>query len=56
MKHKDLCKKLEQAGFKFVRHGGNHDIYKRGYDEETVPRHREIDERLAKAIIRKWGL
>ena len=56
MNQKEIIKKLEQAGFEFVRHGGNHDIYKRGNDEETVPRHREIDERLAKAILRKWGL
>ena len=24
--------------------------------EEKVPRHRELNERLAKAILRKWGL
>ena len=36
--------------------GGNHDIYKRGDDEEKIPRHREVNERLAKAILRKWGL
>lgn len=56
MKQKELCKKLEQAGFELVRHGGCHDIYKRGNDEEIIPRHREIDERLARAILRKWGL
>lgn len=53
---KRTCKKLESAGFEFVRHGGNHDIYKRGDDEEKIPRHREVNERLAKAILRKWGL
>ena len=26
MKQRDLVKKLESAGFEFVRHGGNHDI------------------------------
>lgn len=31
-------------------------IYTRGSDEEQIPRHKEINERLAKAIIRKWGL
>lgn len=56
MKRRDLTKKLESAGFKFERHGGNHDIYKRGSDEEKVPRHKEINENLAKGIIRKWGL
>ena len=56
MKQRDLVKKLEAVGFKFTRQGGNHDIYKRGDDEEKVPRHREVNERLAKAILRKWGL
>ena len=56
MKQRDLVKKLEKAGFEFARHGGNHDIYKRGDDEEKIPRHREINERLARAILRKWGL
>ena len=56
MKQRDLIKKLENAGFKFVRHGSKHDVYARGSDEEEVPRHKEINEHLAKAIIRKWGL
>ncbi len=56
MKKRDLIKKLEKAGFKLDRHGSNHDVYKRGADEEPVPRHNEIDESLAKHIIRKWGL
>ncbi len=56
MKQRELIKKLEEAGFKFDRHGGNHDIYKRGNDEEKIPRHREINENLAKGILRKWGL
>ncbi len=55
MKQRDLIKKLEQAGFIFERHGGNDDIYRRGGETEKVPRHKEIDERLAKAILRKWG-
>lgn len=56
MKQRDLVKKLESAGFEFVRHGGNHDIYQRGDDEEKIPRHRELNERLAKVILKKWGL
>lgn len=56
MKRRDLIKKLENAGFELVSHGGNHDIYKRGTDMESVPRHREIDERLARSIMRKWNL
>jgi mRNA interferase HicA len=56
MKQRDLIKKLESVGFQFARHGGNHDIYVRGDDIEKIPRHKEINEQLAKAILRKWGL
>ena len=49
MKQRELIKKLEAAGFEFSRHGGNHDVYVRGSDIEQIPR-------LAKAILRKWGL
>lgn len=56
LKQRDLIKRLEDGGFVFERHGGNHDIYRRGNDEEKIPRHREVNERLAKAILKKWGL
>ena len=56
MKQRDLIKKLEAGGFVFERHGSNHDVYARGTEKEEVPRHIEIDERLAKAIIRRRGL
>lgn len=56
MKTRDLIKRLEKAGFVFERHGGNHDIYVRGNDVVQVPRHRESNEALARAIIKKWGL
>ena len=56
MKRKDLIRRLEKAGFVFDRHGGSHDVYKRGKDSETVPRHTEINENLAKVIIRRWKL
>ena len=56
MKRRDLIKRLENKGFVFERHGGNHDIYVRGDDIEKVPRHKEINEMLAKLIIKKWNL
>ncbi len=56
MKRRDLVKKLEDAGFEFYVHGGNHDTYKRGQDTEQVPRHKEINEVTAKKILKKWGL
>lgn len=56
MKQRELVKKLEAAGFVFYRHGGNHDIYIRDGQIERIPRHKEIDEQLARAILRKWKL
>lgn len=56
MKQRDLVKKLQSIGFKFERHGGNHDVYRRDEDIEEIPRHKEVNERLARAILRKWGL
>ncbi len=56
MKRRDLIKKFEKAGFRLTRHGGNHDIYARNKDKEKIPRHREINEKLAKAILKKWNL
>ncbi|RZT02917.1 type II toxin-antitoxin system HicA family toxin [Cuneatibacter caecimuris] len=56
MKQRDLIKKLEAVGFVFERHGGNHDVYRRENEIENIPRHKEIDERLARAILRKWGI
>ena len=56
MKYRELVKRLVKAGFQFERHGGDHDIYRRGDDEEAVPRHKEINENLVRHIIRKWKL
>ena len=55
MKRRILIKMLEQAGFQKKR-GTRHDRYVRGKDTEFVPRHSDIDEELAKSIIKKWGL
>lgn len=56
MKQRDLIKKLEENGFVFDRHGGNHDIYKRGEDIEKILHHKEINENLARMILHKWKL
>lgn len=56
MRRRELIKKLEAVGFVFYRHGGNHDIYIRGEQFERIPRHKEINEELARAILRKWNL
>jgi len=56
MKTKDLIKLLEKNGWHFKRNGGNHDVYTNGTDTEIIPRHREVKENLAKAIIKRRGL
>lgn len=56
MKQRDLIKLLERNGWKFKREGGNHIIYTKDGMIEKIPRHREINEKLAKGIIKKWGI
>jgi len=56
MKQKDLINLLERNGWKKTREGGNHTIYTKGTATEAVPRHKEISEILAKAIIKRQGL
>lgn len=56
MKTRDLIKLLEKNGWKFKRHGGSHDIYVKGKERESVVRHTETEETLAKAIISRRGL
>jgi mRNA interferase HicA len=54
VKRIDLIKKLEGLGCELLRHGGKHDIYHnpRTGMSQPVPRHREINEFLARKIIR----
>lgn len=56
MKRKDLISLLERNGWRLLRNGTNHDIYTYGEIMETIPRHREISENLAKAITKRRGL
>jgi len=55
MKRRDLIKELETAGCIFIRHDGEHDWYTNPKTKRSqpVPRHREINDHLAKSIIRK---
>ena len=39
-----------------MRQGGSHEVWTDGVNTEMIPRHREIDERLARTIIKKWSL
>jgi len=55
MKHTDLIRKLEESGCQFIRHGAKHDWYQnpRTGMAQPVPRHREINEFLARSILKK---
>jgi len=52
-KRADLIKLLEKNGWYLKRNGGGHDIYTNGKESETIPRHRELKENLARAIIKR---
>lgn len=54
MKRRELIARLQQAGCQLLRHGGRHDIYHNPQTgrSQPVPRHPEINERLARKILR----
>ncbi len=54
MKRRDLVAKLEEAGCALLRHGGKHDVYHNPSTgrSEPVPRHRDVNELLAKKILK----
>lgn len=56
MKRRDLIKLLEANGWYMKRNGGNHDLYTDGTRTEPIPRHTDIQERLARDIIKKYKL
>lgn len=55
-KRADLIKLLSKNGWYLKSHGGSHDMYTNGKETESIPRHREVKENLARAIIKKRGL
>ena len=52
MKRKELEKALIKRGWWFLRHGGKHDIWTDGNRQEPIPRHTEINDKLARSILR----
>lgn len=54
MKRIDLIREIESLGCQLIRHGAKHDWYVNPKTKvsEAVPRHREINENLARKIIR----
>jgi len=55
VKRRDLIRKIEEAGAVFIRHGGKHDWYQNPKTKvaQPIPRHTEINEMLARSIVRK---
>jgi len=58
MKRRELIKRLEEMGCVLVRHGARHDWYTNldTKQSQPVPRHADIDENLARHILRKLGV
>ena len=57
MKRRDLLRELQRIARENersleVREGGNHTLVRIGDWKEIIPRHREVKEPLAKAILR----
>lgn len=56
MKRRELLKLFEKVGWYLKRNGASHDIYTDGINSEAIPRHPDVNERLAKELIKRWGL
>lgn len=56
IKKRDLIKLFRKNGWSLDRQGGNHEVWKKENKSETIPRHSEVDEILAKNIIRRNNL
>jgi mRNA interferase HicA len=52
MKKRELERRLVALGWWLKRHGGRHDYWTDGSSDQAVPRHAEIDESLARKILR----
>lgn len=55
MKRRELERQLRERGWRLARHGRKHDVWVQGEREIAVPRHAEINEYTAKAILRQAG-
>lgn len=57
MKRKDLIRELKKMGCLLIRHGGKHDWYQNPITKmsQPIPRHNEINDNLAKHILKMLG-
>ncbi len=51
-----LLKLFRRKGWYLYRHGHKHDLWTNGTKFEEIPRHPEVNERLARHLIKKHGL
>ena len=58
MKHRDLIRHLESNGCELLREGGRHSWWHNPaqHRRSAVPRHREINNHLAKKICKDLGI
>lgn len=58
MKRSELINKLTESGCLLLRHGSRHDIYLNPAtgQKQPVPRHSEIDDHLARHIMKYLGI
>jgi len=58
MKRIDLVRHLESHGCELLREGAKHTLYVNPSNEQTsaIPRHREINDFLARKICRDLGI
>lgn len=54
MKRKDLIRQIKNLGCVLIRHGARHDWYQNTETKQSqpIPRHNEINENLAKHILK----
>jgi mRNA interferase HicA len=53
MKKGELQRRLRDLGWWLERQGGRHEVWTNGEATEAVPRHNEIDEHIARSILRR---
>lgn len=56
MKQRELLNRFLKNGWWVLREGGNHTVVTDGTEVEAIPRHKEISENLAKAVIKRRNL
>jgi mRNA interferase HicA len=55
MKRRERERRLREQGWQLARHGKRHDVWLLGEREIAVPRHTDINEYTARAILKEAG-